>query len=140
MSPATSSDPHADPQAGLHRTAALFRSLAPAVDFCSLRIVDERSDYLGVRQDVLQPPSTSQSQGAMVSVVHQGGYGYAATSDLSAAGLREAITRALDWAARSAGTRSSTSPASNCRVRRAATRAPASRHQCNARAARSSIC
>ncbi|MDQ8022352.1 MAG: TldD/PmbA family protein [Moraxellaceae bacterium] len=103
MFPATSSDPHADPQAWLHQTAALFRSLAPAVDFCSLRIVDERSDYLGVRQDVLQPPSTSQSRGAMVSVVHRGGYGYAATSDLSAAGLREAIHRAMDWAARSAG-------------------------------------
>jgi predicted Zn-dependent protease len=83
--------------------SSLFRRLAPAVDFCSLRIVDETSEFLGVRQDVLQPLAGSVDRGAMVTVIERGGYGYAATSDLSASGLREAIARARDWALTSAG-------------------------------------
>lgn len=81
----------------------LFKRLAPAVDFCSLRLVDEASEHLMVRQDILQPPSTGIDRGAMITVMHRGGYGYAATSDLSAAGLKDAITRARRWAEASAG-------------------------------------
>ncbi len=81
----------------------LFKSLAPAVDFCSLRIVDESSEQIMVRQDVLQPLSTSVDRGAMITVIHRGGYGYAATSDLTASGLKDAIARAQAWAAASAG-------------------------------------
>lgn len=82
---------------------SLFRSLAPAVDFCSLRVTEESSEQLMVRQDVLQPPSTDIDRGAMVTVVHGGGYGYAATSDLCAAGLKDALARARYWAETSAG-------------------------------------
>jgi len=82
---------------------ALFRDIAPAVDFCSLRVVNETSEELTVRQDVLQPLSTSVDRGAMVTVVHRGGSGYAATSDLSASGLKQAIARATRWAELSAG-------------------------------------
>lgn len=82
---------------------ALFKSLAPAVDFCSLRLLDESSEYIVVRQDVLQPLSTGVDCGAMVTIMHRGGYGYAATSDLSASGLKEAIARAKAWAAASTG-------------------------------------
>lgn len=81
----------------------LFNSLAPAVDFCSLRVVDEVSEQITIRQDVLQPLSTTTDRGAMVTIIHRGGYGYAATSDLSAAGLIDAIKRAQSWAAESAG-------------------------------------
>ena len=81
----------------------LFKSLAPAVDFCSLRIVDESSEQIMVRQDVLQPLSTSIDRGAMVTIIHGGGYGYAATSDLTASGLKDAIARARAWAEASAG-------------------------------------
>ena len=80
----------------------LFQSLAPAVDFCSLRVIDESSEQITVRQDVLQPLTSCRDRGAMVTVVHHGGYGYAATSDLTAAGLRDAIDRAQAWAAASA--------------------------------------
>ena len=83
--------------------AALFKTLAPAVDFCSLRIVDDTSEQILVRQDILQPLSTSIDRGAMVTIMHGGGYGYAATSDLSAAGLTDAIARAQAWAEASAG-------------------------------------
>ena len=82
---------------------SLFRSLAPAVDFCSLRFVEETSEQLSVRQDVLQPPSTVIDCGAMITIVQRGGCGYAATSDLSAAGLANAIARARRWAEASAG-------------------------------------
>jgi len=76
----------------------LFKDLAPAVDFCSLRVLEERSEQIAVRQDVLQPLSLSVDNGAMVTIIHRGGYGYAATSDLSASGLKEALARAKAWA------------------------------------------
>jgi len=77
---------------------ALFKNLAPAVDFCSLRVVDETSENIVVRQDVLQPLSSRIDGGAMVTVFHRGGYGYAATSDLTLPGLREAFCQAKSWA------------------------------------------
>lgn len=82
---------------------ALFQQLAPAVDFCSLRMLDESSEQITVRQNVLQPLSTSMDRGAMVTIIHQGGYGYAATSDLSESGLKLAIKKAQAWAEASAG-------------------------------------
>jgi predicted Zn-dependent protease len=57
---------------------------------------------LSVQRGIVQPPSTSEDYGAMVTVIHRGGLGYAATSDLSRAGLRSAIERATAWAAASA--------------------------------------
>lgn len=81
----------------------LFRSLLPAVDFCSLRLVSDTSQTLTVRQDVLQPVEGSIDTGAMITVIDRGGCGYAATSDLSSAGLRDAIDRATAWAHASAG-------------------------------------
>lgn len=77
-----------------------FNEALPAVDFCSLRYVETRMEHLSVRQDVVEPPNTQFDAGAMVTVVHQNGLGYAATSDLSAAGLRQAIQRASEWAER----------------------------------------
>ncbi|MFZ6875183.1 TldD/PmbA family protein [Undibacterium sp. Di27W] len=75
----------------------------PAVDFCSLRVVDERSEEMLVRQDVLQPLQSQRSFGAMLTVIDKGGYGYAATSDLSRAGLQAALQQARQWAQLSAG-------------------------------------
>lgn len=82
---------------------ALFRTLAPAVDFCSLRLVADTSETITVRQDVLQPITTTTDCGIMVTIIHRGGSGYAATSDLSPAGMRDAIARATAWAAASVG-------------------------------------
>ncbi len=72
-----------------------FRAIAPAVDFCALRFVEESSEVLTVRQDVPEPPQLSTDRGAMVTVIDKGGLGYAATSDLTQTGLREATDRAL---------------------------------------------
>jgi predicted Zn-dependent protease len=80
-----------------------FREVAPAVEFCSLRFVDERSEFLHVRQDIPQPVAFRQDVGAMITVIDKGGIGYGATSDLSATGLRRAAEEAVAWARRSAG-------------------------------------
>jgi predicted Zn-dependent protease len=82
----------------LEQTARLFAEQAPAVDFWSLRLVDERKQSLAVRQDVFQPPDTLVTRGAFVTISEAGGTGYAATSDLSPAGLRAATERAREWA------------------------------------------
>lgn len=82
---------------------SLFRELMPAVDFFSMRVVDDRSEELLVRQNVLQPLRNARSHGAMLTVIHDGGYGYAATSDLSRNGLNTALQHALHWARLSAG-------------------------------------
>ena len=77
---------------------AHFRQAVPAVDFCSIRLVSERSEMLVVRQDVLQPVINSEDRGAMLTVWNNGGMGYAATSDLSSSGIRQAIDEASKWA------------------------------------------
>ncbi|OHX10424.1 TldD/PmbA family protein [Chromobacterium sphagni] len=75
-----------------------FQALRPQVDFCSLRYVEADSERLQVRQGRQLPLSLSRDRGAMITVMDQGGYGYAATADLSESGLRAAIERARDWA------------------------------------------
>ena len=75
-----------------------FGTLRCAAAYWSLRFVDERSRYVCVRQDVAEAPNLDRDSGAMLTVFDGGGYGYAATADLSAAGLQAALDRAHDWA------------------------------------------
>src|SRR5688572_1654541 len=74
------------------------QSLNPQVEFWSVRGVETESDYLCVRQGVLNPPSYALDKGVFVTVMQNGGMGYAATSDSSKAGLAEAFERAIEWA------------------------------------------
>ncbi len=67
-------------------------------DFWSLRFVDERSESYAVRKNVPMPLAAITDRGAMATVYADGGYGYAATSDLSPAGLAAALERAAQWA------------------------------------------
>ncbi|MGB5467222.1 MAG: DNA gyrase modulator, partial [Sedimenticolaceae bacterium] len=85
-------------EALLEQTAKRFATQAPAVDFWSLRLVSERKESLTVRQDVVQPPDTLVTRGAFITVIQDGGTGYAATSDLSPSGLLGALQRAREWA------------------------------------------
>ena len=82
---------------------ARFERLRPQVDFCSLRYVRNRRESLSVRRGVVEPLSSSEDQGLMVTVIDGGGYGYAATSDLSSDGVYHALGIAQRWAARSVG-------------------------------------
>jgi predicted Zn-dependent protease len=73
------------------------------VEFCSLRLVEERDEHVSVRRGVLQPVTRSLDAGAMITVVDGTGMGYGATSDLTASGLRRAAEQALAWARRTRG-------------------------------------
>jgi len=84
--------------------AQRFRRLAPAgLDYASLRVVEEHSNTTRIRQDVVEPAERSIDRGAMVTALAGDGIGYAATSDLTDAGLRAAIDRAAHWARLSQG-------------------------------------
>jgi predicted Zn-dependent protease len=73
-------------------------SFALDADYWSLRLVDERCESFSVRKNVPMPFIASTDRGAMASVYADGGYGYAATSDLSRHGLQAALDRAAAWA------------------------------------------
>jgi predicted Zn-dependent protease len=75
-----------------------FAPVAPAVSFWSLRYVDARDESLSVVRGVPHPPHVSRDCGVMITVIDQGGLGYAATSDVSDEGLRRAGERAHAWA------------------------------------------
>lgn len=80
------------------------RAAAPTdVQHWAVRGTREWSEHLTVRQDVAQAPATRLDEGVMVTVVHRGGLGYAATADASEAGLRRAFARARALAEAAAG-------------------------------------
>lgn len=79
------------------------RQGAPASDDWSVRAVLEQSERLVVRQDVAEAPSRQTDAGAMVSVVRDGAMGYAATGDLTGAGLKRAFGQAIAMAEAGAG-------------------------------------
>jgi predicted Zn-dependent protease len=83
----------------LQRLSARFAAAAPACDYWTLRLVDETGEGLAVRDDVAEPSRLWRSRGAMITLVANGGLGYAATSDLSPSGLARAVARALELAA-----------------------------------------
>ncbi|WP_119155743.1 TldD/PmbA family protein [Caldimonas tepidiphila] len=79
------------------------RRVAPAVDHWAVRGLHEKSEQLQVRQDIAEAPLRSRDAGAMVTVVHRGGIGYAATPRLDEAGLAAAFDEARRLAEASAG-------------------------------------
>jgi predicted Zn-dependent protease len=83
--------------------AAAFAAVAPSCEFWSVRAMRSQTEHLGVTRGVVDPVSVSDDTGVMVVVQAGGGFGYAATSDISIAGLARAGRDALDWARRSSG-------------------------------------
>jgi predicted Zn-dependent protease len=75
-----------------------FSSLKSPAPFWSLRYVEEKSERLAVRDDVIEPPQLSSDRGVMLTAMTDGGCGYAATGDLSLTGLQAALDRATQWA------------------------------------------
>ena len=84
-------------------SAVPFQQLHCDAEFWSLRLVEERGECYAVRKNVPQPPTLFADRGAMLTVRADGGCGYAATSDLSHAGLQAALDRATAWARATAG-------------------------------------
>lgn len=79
-----------------------FATLAAGQEYCTLRYVGEHSERLSVRQNVVQPPASGDDAGVMITVAAGSGLGYAATCDLSLAGLQQAVRAAREWAERAA--------------------------------------
>ncbi len=78
--------------------ASRFKKIAPADNFWSLRIVNEQSQQISVRQNIVQPLVNSSSAGVMLTIIIGNGIGYAATSDVTESGLKAALTKATDIA------------------------------------------
>ncbi len=81
----------ANPYAGL---PDLARRVAPACRHWSLRAVTEQTEHLSARQGIVSAPSRANDAGVMVTVALDGPTAYAATADVSEAGLSEAFERA----------------------------------------------
>ena len=77
-------------------------------DFWSLRFVDEQCEIYAVRKNLPLPYSAVSDGGVMATVYVDGGYGYAATGDRSAGGMRQALERAAPGLARRRPSRFST--------------------------------
>lgn len=76
-----------------------FKEALPAgIDAVSLRYVSEKTEAVTIRKGVLQPIESKKDIGVMLTVHHQGGVGYSATSDMSTSGIRLAIEKAKHWA------------------------------------------
>lgn len=71
--------------------ARFAQALRSRADFWSLRVLDERHEAHEVRNDVAQPLRNERDRGAMLVAWVGQGAGYAATADLSAAGLQAAL-------------------------------------------------
>lgn len=76
-----------------------FRDLARHVPAWSLRLVYEDSQNLAMRQGVTEPMQNRATRGAMITVIRDGGYGYAATGNLTTQGLADALAQAEALAA-----------------------------------------
>lgn len=90
-------------EVNIERLEVLFAEVTPNVDFCSLRYVSTRETHLAVNRNVPAPLHQSLDTGVMLTVVHGGGLGYAATCDLTRSGLAKAIAIATDFAAKTTG-------------------------------------
>ncbi len=75
-----------------------FERLAQDMSHCVLRLVEKRRLVVSVRRDVPEPILDDHVLGAMLTVVERGGAGYAASSDLSEAGLSLALKEARERA------------------------------------------
>jgi predicted Zn-dependent protease len=87
----------------MHQVETWAQQAAPACDFWSVRAVTESSEQLMVRQNVVEASARSRDAGVMVSVIQGDGLGYAASSDSSVQGLKQAFAKAKELAQATAG-------------------------------------
>ena len=71
-----------------------FAALRSTAELFSLRHVKQSHQALSVRRNVAEPPLFSQDEGAMLTARVNGVEAYAATADLSQAGLQRALEQA----------------------------------------------
>jgi predicted Zn-dependent protease len=88
----------ADPDA---RVTAAVRALRVTGGHVSVRVLEQSAQRLAMVRGVPAPIALERDRGAMITVALDGppaGIGYAASADLSAAGLQQALDRAQAWA------------------------------------------
>ena len=76
----------------------IVKPMLPKVDYCSMRFVNKYSNIINVTRNVLEPIIISEDEGVMITVFHNGGSGYGATSNLTKQGIQQAINSAVHWA------------------------------------------
>jgi len=86
------------PQTDQEQIINAFKSIVPPVDYWSIRLVETEYENICVRQDILQPPNTAFSTGVFITVTNKNGIGYAATSNVTKSGLKQAAMQAKNWA------------------------------------------
>lgn len=74
---------------------SLTQGLSRGADWIGLRLVHEKTSTRSVRNDHPERNQIFIDEGAMIEVLVDGHFGYAATADLSEAGLLQALDRAL---------------------------------------------
>jgi len=77
---------------------AYLAQRAPPDAVWSARLIEAHHESIAFRQGVIQPLSNGWDRGVFLTLIQAGGMGYAATSDLSHAGLDQALQQALTWA------------------------------------------
>jgi len=75
-----------------------LQSYGSNADFWSVYVLEEYHEELGFRKSVQEPIATSSDLGALLTVMKNGGIGYASTPDLSENGLKRAFDKAFEWA------------------------------------------
>ena len=76
----------------------LVKPLLPKTDYCSFRFVSKYTNIISATRGVVEPVITSEDDGLMVTVFHNGGFGYGATSNLTQQGILQAVESAKEWA------------------------------------------
>lgn len=87
----------------LEQIVSSFQSWCPVGDYWTLRVVDENTESLCVRQGVMQPVEMVKSRGVFITVLHGNSVGYGATSNVTLDGMKQAFSQARNWAKMSAG-------------------------------------
>jgi TldD protein len=81
---------------------ALKAAAAAGATYCDIRFVRRTDEWITSRDDAVHGITRSASAGAGVRVLKRGAWGFAATPDLSEAGLKRAVERAIALAEASA--------------------------------------
>src|ERR1700761_9244024 len=78
------------------RTALLDHG--KGANFWSIFLLRESHEEIGFRKGVQEPVFFSNDQGVLVTVMHNGGIGYASTQDVTIQGVKRAFDQAFHWA------------------------------------------
>jgi predicted Zn-dependent protease len=80
------------------KNISFLKNYGSNADFWSVYVLKEYHEELGFRKSVQEPISTTNDSGALLTVMKNGGIGYASTPNLSEEGIKRAFDQAFEWA------------------------------------------